>query len=858
MTDSPQTDRQNASDIGSVRGSVAMGIVPKGGERDRKHQPLALAIFISSVLLGCLFCLGLLSGRLQAAPEQAGTIDVVYTIGTEQGFCSSEQVIAVDNGTVVYFCFTITNLTTTTLRNHTFALPFLGITNTFTIALGPNESFAINSWALSDLGVPVDLSTRVNGEIASTVTVTSFDEEGVGYSGQSSARVLIGQATAAVRQTVGTNASACAETESVAVPNGTTISYCVTITKTGTLDFVRHEINAPQLGTTYVYTPPNPALTPLQLNAQQTGLTENIAGPVTNTITVTSYTAEGATTQATATARAVPGQASAALTYTVGLNAPQCATTNSLSVVVGTTVYYCIKLTNTGTVPLERHAINAPQLSFQTTLTETVAPSATLIITSDRYSQLTKIINTLDTNNITINSYTASDVLVSNQATATVNIGTLAIGLTKYALRDGSNCPVTGSLTLMAGDEFYYCVIVRNNGAVPLTNFTISEPFLGIDFTFSYELTQNQSITLTNNFLANTLQINTFLGPFRTNRSITPAMTIIGQTASGSTTQSSSSFQIIAQTPTNTPVTPATSTPTWTPSQTPVPTTTPTPPPTFTPTNVVISVLPTPTDPFNLGSVATPTANGIPGDGVAPTSPLATSPLDAPPSPLDTPTPTVDFVATDTAATAAAASVTAAAATVAFEFAATQTAVVLSLTPTPTATETPTPTSPPTATPSATATATETAVPAIALETPTAESEILALPSNNGDINDYLALFLRTLSISTATLGWLWFLMGSIIFFAVAGMFAGLSFRQRELSRYDAVDNTLEDPIIFDDPSPFSPTVLTEDDLYTATVDIDTMLFTNPQEHEERRASRDTQDQTDDPIDDDFWPASLR
>jgi hypothetical protein len=59
-----------------------------------------------------------------------------------------------------------------------------------------------------------------------------------------------------------------------------------------------------------------------------------------------------------------------------------------------------------------------------------------------------------------------------------------------------------------------------------------------------------------------------------------------------------------------------------------------------------------------------------------------------------------------------------------------------------------------------------------------------------------LDLIATTLAVTSTTLGWIWFLAGSIIFFAVAGMFAGLSFRQQERRRYAMVD---EEAPLWDD-----------------------------------------------------------
>lgn len=46
----------------------------------------------------------------------------------------------------------------------------------------------------------------------------------------------------------------------------------------------------------------------------------------------------------------------------------------------------------------------------------------------------------------------------------------------------------------------------------------------------------------------------------------------------------------------------------------------------------------------------------------------------------------------------------------------------------------------------------------------------------------------RTFDVAVATFSWLWFLVGSLIFFVTAGIVAGLFFRQSEANRYSLPD----------------------------------------------------------------------
>ena len=50
---------------------------------------------------------------------------------------------------------------------------------------------------------------------------------------------------------------------------------------------------------------------------------------------------------------------------------------------------------------------------------------------------------------------------------------------------------------------------------------------------------------------------------------------------------------------------------------------------------------------------------------------------------------------------------------------------------------------------------------------------------------DFVMAAARTFDIAVTTMGWLWFLVGSLVFFVTAGVVTGLFFRQSEASRYE-------------------------------------------------------------------------
>ncbi len=824
-------------------------------------RPLHMALRLMGVGLWVLFFCYLASQPLFANEERQETIGVDLLLSLQEEICPETSVVAAQNNELIYFCVVIRNQSQSVLDEHTINVPqlFGGGPVTFTTTLAPGDEVAVTTGYLRAQGVQADLFTTVFGgveppevsTITYTTTVTSRGPS-VEYATEATALVVYGNVDIQVEQTVGTVAGSCATTKAIAVAAGTTVYYCVTIQKTGSLDISSYEIAAPALSTTANPTPP--LVDGVQLTGQQTGLSREISAPFTNTVIVTAYTPEGVAVTDQATTFAQPGSVATELAYTVGTAPDACATTTAITVVSGTTVYYCIRLKNVGTLPLEQHAIttriNDTQVLLDTVYTQTLAVGQTMVLTQAFNGQLGKLVTINETNAVTVVSTAPNGIAAEQSATASITLGALSITMDKYARTDTNNCVNNEPLRITTDREFYYCVVIRNTGAVPINSLNISEPSLNINFTVNQLLGAGQTITLTNASLA-ALNLNQALGPFRTTGSINPTMIVTAGTMAGATTQASRAFSISAVAPTFTPSPVPTATFTPIPSATPIPTATPTVPPTPTPTNVVPSILPTPTDPFALDSIEAPSPTADPAGGNAFDSALQ--------SPLETPTatPTIDFVATDVAATAIAVDATAQAAAIATQDAiamvnatataqlladaATQTAVALI----PTATDTPLPTNTPTASPTTTPTFTPTPTEAsAAILLPPAGTRIApstgGLRTGGGAV-DYFTLLATTIATTTVTLGWIWFLAGSVIFFAVAGMFAGLSFRQQSDQRYQMQR--------------------TEADATLAQLDPPLDAFDNDMLAEPGTgagATRRAAGASNDPTDEDYWPASLR
>ncbi len=802
------------------------------------------ALLFAGGLLLLLY--GLLTWPLAAAPVRAqnartpeqATIEVKQTVGETVGNCATTTAIAVPANRTIYYCVTLRNSGTVPLFQHTLAIA--NISTTFPFTLNPGQEIQLTNNVLSGVGAtnPTLLSRVVSAAPASftnTVAVTSTNAvAAVTASGKTSVRVVVGTAAIRVTKTAAINDD-CSGARAIAVPISTTIKYCVTIQNIGTLPLANHRLVDPLLKIDISFptnVPINASLRITDGNLRRIDSSQHlellITGDITNTLTVTSTTAEGAAATASNQAAAVIGRTSMTATATLGLE-DQCSTTTALTSLNGRTVYHCLRLTNNGTIPLDFHTIQWVQSTsttpvVNTTITETVQPGQSLILTRSRITQLAQANVTAGaTNNFTVNSTNRRSFAARVQAQSQLTVNTQGVTLTKRpSIVSGSNCDPNISLSVGSTQDFYYCLIILNNGATPLVRHTIQEgPPLNINATFTYTLNANQRLTLTNETVASTLKIPPFLGPFRASANFPSTTTITSLSAANIAVTANAPLQVLVSTatPTLTPL------PTQPPTTTPFPTTTPTPSftpePTLTPSPVVVSFLPTPTQPFSVNAVATPTPGVAPGALPPTIDPFATptfDPFAQPTSPLDFPT--VDVAATFVAAT--------------LEAAATQTMIALLQPPV-----TDTPSAPlvesPLATPVITTTVALTATPVILVLTP--------IPTPVPPTG-YLDVMAQVFQVSTATLGWLWFVIGSVIFFATAGMFAGLGWRSRRRRGLYEVNDRVD----------------LNDDTMQLETDLPQSFTTQPlpSQAPTTRPSASRPATPPPAADDDYWPPSLR
>ncbi len=595
--------------------------------------------------------------------------------------------------------------------------------------------------------------------------------------------------------TVGIDAATCALTPTVSVRSGISVHPCYTIYNAGTAALTLHRVESMRRGVitdALALTLPPGGLT----NTVALGLviTDSSTVDVTDMVTWTAQTA-GTTETPTATV-VVTGVTridviapAVTLLKTIGQDRTTCPAATTISIVAGQTATYCLTLANTGDITLTHHTLRDAAMGVSGSFAYTLGPGSKLAITPATMGNyglsgtLERTVGDVFTNNAVYTATTANGLTTAATASARVNVGNAAAQLVKTVGMDPLACPTATTLVTSPGAQLYYCVTIRNTGGVTLTHHALTEPALAIDIAFDYPLAPGEQLTITNQVLLETLGSIAVFGPFEFSALyptvVNNTMTYIGTTASGSQVQSAAATSATfsptpTATPTRTPRPTSTSipVPTSTPSITPIP---PTPTETPTPTWTPITPTPTPTRSYAISELATPTPGsrfGAPSGAPPelPTQPPFESPLDPAlaaqaatataaalfTSPLATPTP----LPTDTPA------------------------------PTATPVETPTPI-PPTPTlppptealpPTPTATPTPEIVYIVVTDAPTATPPPMPTLTLTPDA---LLLAAKTFDAAVAAAGWIWFLLGSLVFFVTAGIVAGLFFRQQERRRYD-------------------------------------------------------------------------
>jgi hypothetical protein len=215
---------------------------------------------------------------------QTPAITLNKTVGTDPGVCATTTEIEVVAETEVYYCYEVTNTGNVALDLHDLVDSELGvILNDFPYTLSPGASaFLTQSEMIVDTTINVATWTAFNPGPTDVVSATAV----------STVTVVIPSIT--LTKTVGLDPDSCAIADNLAVPAGTAVTYCYSVTNTGTVTLTTHDLVDSELGTIL---DDFPLVLPPAGSAYLTQ-TVMITQTTVNTATWTAYTSGGQDTTA--------------------------------------------------------------------------------------------------------------------------------------------------------------------------------------------------------------------------------------------------------------------------------------------------------------------------------------------------------------------------------------------------------------------------------------------------------------------------------------------------------------------------------------------------------------------------------
>jgi subtilisin family serine protease len=169
-------------------------------------------------------------------------ISLTLTVGTNENECSIVDSIFVDEGTEVFYCYTVENTGDTTLSLHDLVDEDLGeIFFELAYELPPGQS-------VNTVAAGLTISKVINETTEITTVWTAYDGNFITVSASASATVTVNNPSITLTKTVSIEPGICGLESSIEVSAGTEVFYCYFVTNTGNVTFSRHDLIDDQLG----------------------------------------------------------------------------------------------------------------------------------------------------------------------------------------------------------------------------------------------------------------------------------------------------------------------------------------------------------------------------------------------------------------------------------------------------------------------------------------------------------------------------------------------------------------------------------------------------------------------------------
>ncbi len=420
-------------------------------------------------------------------------------------------------GSLVTYCFEVTNVGDTYLTDVTVDDPTLGVVGLAVADLPANGDSDIVSFG------PVTATDAVNTAQASG---TPADATGTPLPGVPDttdtevAEVDVLTPAIELQKTVrpGTNINACPGSETVTAQNGVDVVYCFEVTNTGDAPLDNITITDPDL----TFGASDPTLVsgtvPLAPGASATyAFATTIDGDLLNTATAAGDPTDsagnplpgGSSVDDTDTAEVIEADAAISIIKTVYAGhdgGTSCGGSNLVSGLNGDAVTYCFEVTNTDpSTTLSGVSVSDPDVGPVTLIASgdtVLSPGETVVfyvdstITGDLINTATASGTPSDPSGNPLPSATPVD---SAPDTAEVNETAPAVDIEKtvYAGHNaGASCTGTELVSGLSGSAVTYCFEVTNTGDTYLTNVVVNDSTLGITLTVPGPIAPGASATV--------------------------------------------------------------------------------------------------------------------------------------------------------------------------------------------------------------------------------------------------------------------------------------------------------------------------------------------------------------------------